>query len=149
MKIFFIAALLFAGIAASAGTTPNEKVLKAFKETFANAEKVVWNDVGDQFQANFWENSINVRAKYDDDGNLVETIRYYYEKNLPPLIQTKLKKKYPSRKVFGVTELSTQDAVNYYISMNDEKNWYTVQSDAVGNMEQTDKYKRAEPGVNQ
>ena len=145
MKRILLAALLFAGIAASAGTTPNEKVLKAFKSTFVNAEKVVWHDFDDQYQANFWQNSINVRVKYDDDGNLLETIRYYFEKDLPPIILSKLKKKYPSRTVFGVTELTTQDEVNYYISMKDDKNWYTVKSDAVGNMEQTDKYKRAEP----
>ncbi|MBS1919930.1 MAG: hypothetical protein JST17_06740 [Bacteroidetes bacterium] len=145
MKIFFIAALLFAGIAASAGTTPNEKVLKAFNATFVNAEKVVWNDLDNQYQANFWQNSINVRVRYDGDGNLLETIRYYFEKNLPPMIATKLKKKYPQRSVFGVTELTTQDEITYYISMNDDKNWYTVKSDANGVMEQTDKYKRAEP----
>lgn len=145
MKRILLAALLFAGIAASAGTTPNEKVLKAFKETFTNAEKVVWQDLDNKFQANFWQNSVNVRAKYDDDGNLLEITRYYSEKNLPPIILTKLKKRYPSRTVFGVTELTTQDEVTYYISMKDDKNWYTVESDAVGSMEQTDKYKRAEP----
>lgn len=145
MKSILLAALLFAGIAASAGTTPNEKVLKAFKETFTNAEKVVWNDFGNEYQANFWQNSINVRAQYDDDGNLLQTIRYYYEKNLPPFILTKLKTRYPKREVFGVTEITKQDEVTYYVSMKDDKNWYTVKSDAVGNMEQTDKYKRAEP----
>lgn len=145
MKSILFAALLFAGIAASAGTTPNEKVLKAFKETFTNAEKVVWHDLDDQYQANFWQNSINVRVRYDDDGNLLETTRYYYEKDLPPIILSKLKKKYPERTVYGVTEITTQDEVTYYISMNDDKNWYSVKADAVGNMEQTDKYKRAEP----
>ncbi len=148
MKSILFAALLFAGIAASAGTTPNEKVLKAFNETFTNAEKVVWHDLDNQYQANFWQNSINVRVRYDNDGNLLETTRYYYEKDLPPIILSKLKKKYPERAVYGVTELTTQDDVTYYVSMNDDKNWYTVKSDAVGNMEQTEKYKRAEPRDN-
>ncbi|HWC54105.1 MAG TPA: hypothetical protein VG676_11020 [Chitinophagaceae bacterium] len=145
MKSFLFAALLFAGIAASAGTTPNEKVLKAFNETFTNAEKVVWQDLDDQYQANFWQNSVNVRVKYDNDGNLLETTRYYFEKNLPPIILTKLKKRYSDRTVYGVTEITSPDDVTYYISMKDDKNWYTVKADAVGNLEQTDKFKRAEP----
>jgi hypothetical protein len=47
--------------------------------------------------------------------------------------------------VYGVTEITSPDDVTYYISMKDDKNWYTVKADAVGNLEQTDKFKRAEP----
>lgn len=149
MKQILFAALLFATVASTAATPlgekPTEKVLKAFKETFTNAEKVTWHDLEDNYQADFWQNSINVKAKYDEDGNLLETIRYYFEKDLPPNILAKLKKKYTDKEVFGVTEVTNENDVSYYISLKDDKNWYNVKSDAFGNVQLVDKYKRAEP----
>jgi hypothetical protein len=149
MKRIIFAVLLFAGIAGRAATpdelAPNEKVLKAFNETFAYAEKVVWHDLDNQYQADFWQDAISVRARYDNDGTLLETTRYYFEKQLPPNILSRLKKKYAGKEVFGVTEITSEDEVSYYISLKDDKNWYTVKSDAYGNLQQTEKYKRAEP----
>lgn len=149
MKQILVAALLLATITGSAavstGDSPTEKVLKAFKETFATAQQVTWHDYDDHYQADFQQNSISVKAKYDEDGNLLETTRYYYEKDLPPNILSKLKKKHADKEVFGVTEISTETDITYYISLKDDKNWYTIKSDAYGNMQQTEKYKRAEP----
>ncbi|HYM95176.1 MAG TPA: hypothetical protein VET23_13625 [Chitinophagaceae bacterium] len=149
MKRIIFAVLLFAGIAGKAanhyGEIPSEKVLKAFKETFTYAEKVVWHDYENKYQADFWQNSINVRAKYDEDGNLLETTRYYFEKDLPPNILGKLKKKYSDKDIFGVTEITSDNDLSYYISLKDDINWYTVKSDAFGNLQLQEKYKRAEP----
>ena len=144
MKRIIVVVLLFAGIASRAAA-PTEKVLKAFKETFTYAEKVVWHDYDNQYQADFWQDQVNVRVRYDEDGNLIETIRYYFEKQLPPNILAKLKKRYADKEVFGVTEITSDNEVSYYISLKDDKNWYTVKSDAYGNLQQTEKYKRAEP----
>ena len=149
MKRIIFVTLLFAGIASGAAgpikASPNEKVLKAFHETFIYAEKVVWHDYENQYQAYFWQNEINVRVWYDEDGNLLETIRYYFEKQLPPNILAKLKKRYSDKEVFGVTEITSEEEVSYYISLKDDKNWYTIKSDPYGNLQQTEKYKRAEP----
>ncbi len=146
MKKFLYLAVLLTGLSAAAAprTEVSEKVLKAFKETFTDAEDVVWNESPGSYQANFKMNQIQVRAKYDEQGNLLETIRYYGETNLPPNIIARLKKRYAGKEVFGVTEVSSDSDVSYHISLKDEKHWYTVKSDPYGNLQQLDKFKRGD-----
>ena len=146
MKKVLIAFLIFSAVAANATGRPevNEKILKSFTQTFIYAQDVVWDEKDNVFQANFWQGEINIRAKYDDQGNLLGTIRYYFEKQLPPNIVSKIKKKYPGKFIYGVTEVSSDDEVNFFVKLQDDKNWYTIKSDAYGNLQQTDKFKRAD-----
>jgi predicted RNA binding protein with dsRBD fold (UPF0201 family) len=147
MKKLILSAALLISIAAVASVSPaevNEKVLKAFKETFTKAEDVVWNEYKDFYQANFKMDEIQVRAQYDEDGSLLRTMRYYGEKQLLPNIVSRLKKKYASKEIFGVTEVTTDTEVSFIITIKDDKNWFIVKSDAYANLEQTDKFKRAD-----
>jgi hypothetical protein len=147
MKRMILSAALLLSIAAFATGSPyevNEKVLKAFKETFNKAQDVVWHEYTDYYQANFRLDEIQVRAQYDQEGLLLKTMRYYGEKHLLPNIVAKLKKKYGDKEVFGVTEVTSSDEVSFLITLKDEKNWYVVKSDAYGNLEQTEKFKRAD-----
>jgi len=146
MKKILFALLLFVATASQAMGVPdvNEKILKAFKETFTYAEDVVWQEMDNVYQVNFWQGEINIRARYDKLGNLLGTIRYYYEKQLPPAILAKIKSKYAGKAIFGVTEVSSEEETNFFVSLRDDKNWYTVRSDIYGNLQQTDKFKRAE-----
>jgi hypothetical protein len=147
MKKFLYLAVLLIGVSAAAATPPDEiseKVLKAFKATFTSAEEVTWKELDNSCQANFKMNQITVRAMYDNEGNLLETVRYYGENNLPPNIIAKLKKRYASKEVFGVTEVTSDSEVAYHITLKDEKHWYTVKSDPYANLQQTDKFKRAD-----
>ena len=121
----------------------SEKVLKAFEETFSRAQKVVWHEFDNFYQVNFWQGEINLRVKYDQNGNVLSTIRYYYEKQLPPNILTSLKKNYTEKKVFGVTEVTTRTNIRYVITLEDKKFWYTVESDAFGNLRRTEKFRKA------
>lgn len=146
MKKIVLASLLFAAAIAQAATPPevNEKILNAFRQTFAYAEDVVWQEKDNSYQVNFWQGEINIRAWYDDQGKLLATIRYYYEKQLPPSVLEKVKSKYAGKAIFGVTEVSSEDEVNYFINIRDDKNWYIVKCDMFGNLQQTDKFKRAD-----
>lgn len=145
MKKLSILIVLFVALGASANTPPevNEKVLRAFKETFVKATDVIWHETENSYEANFKQAEISTRAIYDADGNLLRTTRYYTEENLPIHILTKLKKRYSDKSVFGVTEISENEDVSYYISLQDEKNWYIVKSDSWGSIELTKKYKKA------
>ncbi len=95
MKKVLIAFLVFSAVAANAAGRPevNEKILKSFSQTFIYAQDVVWDQKDNVYQANFWQGGINIRARYDDAGNLLETIRYYSEKQLPPNVLSKIKKR--------------------------------------------------------
>lgn len=147
MKKIILSAALLVSIVAAASASPyevNEKVLKSFNETFAKAQDVVWHEYDNIFQANFKQDDIQIRAQYDQEGSLIQTIRYYGERQLLPNIVSKLKKKYSGREIFGVTETSSDDGVAFLVTLKDEKNWYVVKSDVYGNLEQTEKFKRAD-----
>ena len=132
-----------AGAFAADGTTISDKMLNSFKQTFPDAEQVKWLESADRYTVNFKENGILTKIDYDKDGNFVSSLRYYTEKNLPINILCRLQKKYADKKVFGVTEMTTDAAVEYYIKLEDAENWITVKSNADGNMTVVEKYKKA------
>lgn len=134
----------FVATAAPAPSEINEKVLKAFKETFTAAQDVSWHEYEDYTQANFVVDKIQIRAQYAEDGTLLRTIRYYSERELLPNVVAKLKKKYAGKEIAGVTESSSDDEVSLVINIKDENNWYIVKSDVYGNLQQTEKFKRAD-----
>jgi len=147
MKRIIYLAFLLTGFVATAAPAPykvNEKVLKAFSETFTAAQNVTWHEYEDYAQANFEVDKVQVRAQYAEDGRLIRTIRYYSEKELLPNIVVKLKKKYPGKEIAGVTESTSDDDVSFVVNIKDENHWYIVKSDVYGNLQQTEKFKRAD-----
>jgi hypothetical protein len=144
MKKLIVVLGLFVALGAAAANPPevNEKVLKAFEETFVKATDVVWHETGNTYEARFKQSEVISRASYDKDGNLLRTIRYYSEEGLPINILTKLKKKFSGKSIFGVTESATGDEVEYHVVLQDEKNWYIVKSDSWGSLELSQKYRK-------
>lgn len=142
-KIFIIAAASFFFASSSFAAEPTQKVLDAFNKTFKQVKEVTWQDFNNTYEANFSQNNITFRVMYDQEGNVVKSIRYYYAQTLPIFIQAKLTKKYDGKKVFGVTEVTTETEVTYHIILEDAKTWTHVQSDAFGNMFTEKKLKKA------
>jgi hypothetical protein len=147
MKRIIYLALLLTGFVATAAAAPadvNEKILNSFKQTFTDAQNVTWQEYDDYTQANFTLDKIQVRAQYAEDGRLIRTLRYYTERELLPNIVAKLKKKYKGKEIAGVTESSSDDEVSFVINIKDENHWYIVKTDVYGNLQQTEKFKRAD-----
>lgn len=134
---------LSTGLRAADGFTINEKLLQTFKQTFPDAEQVKWVEQTDKYIVNFKQNAILTKIEYDKDGNFLSSIRYYTERNLPVSILCRLQKKFADKKVFGVTEMTTETSVEYYIKLEDETTWYTVKSNTDGNLQVVEKYKKA------
>ena len=145
MKKIVVCLALFAALGAAATTPPEvtEKVLKAFKETFAKATEVVWHETQNSYMASFKQFEISTRATYDEEGNLLRTTRYYSEENLPVHILAKVKKKYAGKTIHGVTEITENDEVAYHLAMCDDKNWYFVKANSSGQTEVTKRYRKA------
>jgi len=143
-KIIYLVFLLTSMSAFATPVEVNEKVLKAFKETFTEAEQVSWSEVQDKSQADFMVDEIRVRAIYDQNATLIQTIRYYKAKELPCQILAKIKKKYSGKEITGVTELSTENEIDYQIVVRDDINYYILNADAFGNLNLTQKLKRGD-----
>ena len=93
---------------------------------------------------NFKQGEILTKIEYDKEGNFLNSIRYYSEKNLPVNLLVRLQKKYTDKKVFGVTEVTSDNVVEYFIKLEDANNWITVKSNGDGNMQVVEKYKKAD-----
>jgi len=126
------------------GVNISEKILQTFKQTFPDAEQVKWLEQSDKYTVDFKDNGVTTKVDYDKDGNFISSVRYYYEKNLPVNIICKLQKRFAGKKVFGVTEMTTENNVEYFIKLEDAKSWMTVKSNVDGNMEVVEKYKKAD-----
>ena len=134
---------LSAGVFANENFTISDKLLKAFNQTFPDAQQVKWAEQEDKYMVNFKQGDVLTKIEYDKDGNFLSSLRYYTEKNLPVSILCRLQKKYSDKKIFGVTEMTTDSAVEYYIKLEDDTSWITVRSNADGNMQIIEKFKKA------
>ena len=132
--------LLFAGAYAS---EVNEKVLKSFNETFAAAEEVKWEEYKTHYTVSFVNSGVRSKVNYDRNGVITGAIRYYAPQMLPLNVYNRLKKDFSSKELFGVTEVTSGTDINYYVKMQDAKNWITVKIDEFGNTSITEKYKKA------
>ncbi|PWU00517.1 MAG: hypothetical protein C5B52_08710 [Bacteroidetes bacterium] len=120
----------------------NEKVLKAFNETFTNAQQVNWEEKDGSYTVHFTQTTVRYRVNYDLQGNIVSSIRYYDPSMLPTNILSLLKKKHSQKTLYGVTEVTVGSDVAYFIKMFDDKNWYTVKADGSGSNDIVEKYRK-------
>lgn len=144
MKKIFLAAALFASclvFAADPGVTEN--VEKKFKEAFPNAEKVNWYDNESYYQVFFTNAKINCRMLYDKEGNVLQAERYYSEDGVCPFIRARVQHKYAGKKIYGVTEVTNDAGITYYIILEDAKRWYHVTANDAGSMHLTKKLIKA------
>lgn len=134
--LFLLAVVTYANM-------PNDKVLKSFKATFSSPQEVKWYEHKDYYEVSFLQAEVRANVKYDLEGNFMSATRYYKEQQLHTHILFKLKKRYPGKKIFGITELTNNEEINYYIKLEDDKNWVTVKVSSNGQMELYEKYRKA------
>lgn len=134
MKKIFLAFAVFASSLAFAKPAVDEKIEKTFNESFPKAEKVTWYEADSYYEVLFTNNQVTCRMWYDRNGNVTKTERYYKEEGLSPFLLARLNRKFEGKKVFGVTEVSTETGVSYTIILEDDKRWYQVTADDAGNL---------------
>lgn len=140
LALLLFAALLSAGVYAN---KPNvsEKVLKAFNETFSNAENVSWHEVDGQYSVHFLQSDIRYIVYYNKRGSIISSMRYYKPCLLPTNVLSIIKQQYPGMKPFGVTEITSGGNMAYFIKVEDGNFWYTIKADSYGGSEVYEKLK--------
>ena len=143
MKKIFLAALVFVSSFSAMANDPNEKVLEAFHKTFPHVKDVAWVENEHSYEVKFKQNEILSKVTYDKEGNILRTLRYYYEQNLPLLVLSKVKSKFSDKKIFGITEESSDAGTFYHIILEDAKNWINITADSYGAITVDKKFKKA------
>jgi hypothetical protein len=143
-KVIVIAGLVMLSSAGFSGNPPevNEKVLNAFKKTFTDPQEPRWYENANSYEVHFKTGEIKTVVWYNKEGDIQRVYRYYGESNLPPFVLGKITKKLPGNTIVGVTEITNDAGVNYYITLEDEKNWMKIKADAQGVFEVYEKFKK-------
>jgi len=144
-KLSFLLIFSFATMFSFANPNVNEKVLKVFKGVFPTVENAKWYEYETYYEVYFDKDDIKCRIKYDLDGKVISTLRHYEEKSLSPFLKAKVAQRFPGKRIFGITEINSENEMIYDIVLEDDKNWMHVQADAIGQMSVTEKFKKAEP----
>lgn len=143
MKKILLAAIVFASGFSAMADDPNQKVLDAFNKTFPQVKEVAWTENEHSYEVKFKQNEILSKVTYDMNGNIIKTLRYYYEQNLPLLVLSKVKSKFNDKKIFGVTEESSEEGTYYHIILEDEKHWINITADSYGGIKVNKKFNKA------
>lgn len=142
-KILLTLVILSAAAFTFAAPPVSEKVLKLFKANFPAVQDAKWYEYENYYQVYFDRDDVKCRIKYDFDGKIISTIRYYGESMVCPFLKAKLSQRFPGKKIFGVTEMTSDNEMTYDFVLEDEKGWTQVRSDATGQMTVTEKFKKA------
>ncbi|MDQ6901675.1 MAG: hypothetical protein M3139_01530 [Bacteroidota bacterium] len=131
-----LAPFLFAtSIFAAPSGEVTEKVLKIFHQAFPEVKQPTWHYAETYYEVAFDDaDNISCRIDYSHDGVMLSTMRYYSEKDLSPAIRAKVSENYPGKSIFGITEVSNNEKITYHIVLEDEKNWYNVESSSTGSL---------------
>jgi len=142
-KILLSAAIVFSFSFSAMADDPSQKVLDAFNKTFPHVKDVAWTESEQSYEVKFKQNEILSKVTYDKNGNILKTLRYYYEQNLPLLVLSKVKNKFNDKKIFGVTEESSDEGTFYHIILEDEKHWINITADSYGGIKVDKKFNKA------
>ena len=142
-KILAVVAIVIAVSSFAAAPPVDEKITKVFKENFPHVNNTRWYQYESSYEVLFEANGVPCRITYDLDGKMLSVRRDYYEKDLPIYILVKTKERYKGKKIFGVTEISSDAGITYNIILEDDKHWITVKSDGGGNMSVIQKLRKA------
>ena len=121
----------------------NEKVLRAFQETFPVVNEVKWKEYSNYYTVSFKQHNIQSEVRYDKEGNFLSSLRYYQEDMLPLSVLHQIKKKYSKKTIFGITELIVGTDVAYFVKLEDEKSWLTIKADQQGNLSVYEKLRKS------
>ena len=122
--------LLAAGVFANSPSAVNEKVLKAFKETFTSAEQVKWDERDNNYSVRFMQDDVRYIVYYDKDGGITSSMRFYEPAKLPMNILQAISQRYSGKTAFGVTEIAVGEEIAYFVRMEDAKYYYTIKFNA-------------------
>src|ERR1700712_3252129 len=143
-KYLFFIYFLVAGFSADASpSTINEKLLKSLQQSYPHAFQVNWLESAETYVVYFEQDGIRATNFYKKDGSFIRSTRYYQEANLPYYLIAVIKERFPEKKIYCVTEISTPNEISYYIKIEDAKTWRTLQADSDGNITVIEKFNKA------
>jgi hypothetical protein len=118
----------------------NSKARKNFLKMYKNVTGENWNELPDGMRVKFILNGIQHWVDYSKNGEWLETIRFYYEKELSPEIRYLVKNDYYNYSIKWVKEIEKpRDIRTYIVHLEGQKDWINLRVHD-GEMEEWQKF---------
>jgi hypothetical protein len=95
----------------------NEKAVSSFKKEFTHAQEIKWEAGKDLAKVTFRLNGQVMFGYYSETGELVALTRNIVSNQLPIILMAELKKNYDAYWISDLFEVSAQDSVSYYVTL--------------------------------
>ncbi len=120
----------------------SQRALNAFSKKFPDASQVKWSRVGNKYGISFMDEDKQHRCLYNVKGNLIYTLRYGSEKDLPRDIRKDIKREYVDYNITQAVETHEDNRNVWIVNLDDENNLVTVAIEN-GSMEELSHYKKS------
>jgi hypothetical protein len=140
MKKLFIAAitaltLTTTAIAADGSKKVSATVMENFKRSYKDAGDIHWTVTAEFAKASFLMDGERVEAYYGTDGQFLAESKAVSTQDLPKAARRDLQKKYGSYTIKEVIQYVTFDKVEYYVSLENEKETKILKITGTGDMQ--------------
>jgi hypothetical protein len=95
----------------------SKEVLKSFTASFKNASEVNWTTVGHYYKVSFSMEGQYISAFYNREGDMVAMAKNISSQQLPLAYQVSLKNNYDQYWITDLFELTGEDGISYYITL--------------------------------
>lgn len=128
--------MLFATTASAAEITKVSNTVKtAFTKDFSEAKNISWEKEGRFYYAEFKINEKRVSAAYNENGELVATLRKIELSQLPAVVASSIKSAYKGFALGSVvTEVTYQGETFYRVSVSNGKKVLHLKCDSTGDI---------------
>jgi hypothetical protein len=120
----------------------SQTVQKKFEKQFPEVSGETWIKTHDGYVVRFNSDDINNWVFLDKKGNVVGTMRYYDENDLPSDIRDQVKTRFYDYKIISVQEVTVANSTAYLVSIKANHEWKIIK---VGE-EEVSIYKEYEDG---
>lgn len=104
----------------------SKRTLNAFSNSFPNANDAKWNNVGKKYSVDFIKTGKQYKCLYDAKGNLIYSLFYGSEKDLPSDVRRIVKREYIDYEITQAVEANEDNRHVWIINLNGDKNFVSV-----------------------
>ncbi|MDP4264706.1 MAG: hypothetical protein Q8941_19420 [Bacteroidota bacterium] len=135
-------------VALATGTTPalahgannDPSTEKVFARQFAGAQNVKWRELEDGYrQVLFTLNGTGIEAFYDQDAELLGTIRVLFFNQLPLRVIQTMESKFAKAVIIEVKEIATAEGTHYKILAEQNDKRYNLRISSLGDVLEKEK----------
>jgi hypothetical protein len=126
----------------AAKATANDRAIAKFGKFFPNASSESWTNTKNGFAVRFTSNNMQQLVFLTKHGNVIASIKYYSEKQLPSDVRMSVRYAYPDYSIKSAREINAANSIAYLITIEDATSWKTIRI-VNGDMDVYEEYKKS------